>query len=106
MSFAIPRGTITALVGVNGSGKSTLFKAVMGFVPVSPGSISVLGGSVAQALKSNVVAYVPQSEDVDWNFPVLVEDVVMMGRYGHMNLLRLPGARTTRRWTRRWTASA
>ena len=56
VSFAIPRGTITALVGVNGSGKSTLFKAVMGFVPVSPGSISVLGGSVAQALKSNVVA--------------------------------------------------
>ncbi|GEO17359.1 manganese/iron ABC transporter ATP-binding protein [Microvirga aerophila] len=90
VSFAIPRGTITALVGVNGSGKSTLFKAVMGFVPVSPGSISVLGGSVTQALKSNVVAYVPQSEDVDWNFPVLVEDVVMMGRYGHMNLLRLP----------------
>lgn len=90
VSFAIPRGTITALVGVNGSGKSTLFKAVMGFVPVSPGSISILGGSVTHALKSNVVAYVPQSEDVDWNFPVLVEDVVMMGRYGHMNLLRLP----------------
>jgi manganese/iron transport system ATP-binding protein len=78
------------LVGVNGSGKSTLFKAVMGFVPVSPGSISILGRSVAQALKSNIVAYVPQSEDIDWNFPVLVEDVVMMGRYGHMNLLRLP----------------
>ncbi|PVE20849.1 manganese/iron ABC transporter ATP-binding protein [Microvirga sp. KLBC 81] len=90
VSFAIPRSTITALVGVNGSGKSTLFKAVMGFVPVSPGTISILGGSVAQALKSSVVAYVPQSEDVDWNFPVLVEDVVMMGRYGHMNLLRLP----------------
>lgn len=90
VSFAIPRGTITALVGVNGSGKSTLFKAVMGFIPVSLGSISILGGSVGQALKSNVVAYVPQSEDVDWNFPVLVEDVVMMGRYGHMNLLRLP----------------
>ncbi|PVE21855.1 manganese/iron ABC transporter ATP-binding protein [Microvirga sp. KLBC 81] len=93
VSFAIPSGTITALVGVNGSGKSTLFKAVMGFVPVSTGSISILGGSVAQALRSNVVAYVPQSEDVDWNFPVLVEDVVMMGRYGHMNLLRLPRRR-------------
>jgi manganese/iron transport system ATP-binding protein len=90
VSFAIPSGTITALVGVNGSGKSTLFKAVMGFVPVSTGSIAILGSSVAKALKSNVVAYVPQSEDVDWNFPVLVEDVVMMGRYGHMNLLRLP----------------
>nr|WP_246776967.1 manganese/iron ABC transporter ATP-binding protein [Microvirga sp. VF16] len=90
VSFAIPRGTITALVGVNGSGKSTLFKAIMGFVPVTTGSIAILGGSVAQALKSNIVAYVPQSEDVDWNFPVLVDDVVMMGRYGHMNLLRLP----------------
>ena len=70
------------------------------------GSISILGRSVAQALKSNLVAYVPQSEDVDWNFPVLVEDVVMMGRYGHMNLLRLPRRRTTRRWTRRLPASA
>lgn len=90
VSFAIPTGTITALVGVNGSGKSTLFKAIMGFVPVSSGSIALLGGSVGRALKSNVVAYVPQSEDVDWNFPVLVEDVVMMGRYGHMNMLRIP----------------
>ena len=45
---------------------------------------------VDEALKRNIVAYVPQSEDVDWNFPVLVEDVVMMGRYGHMNFLRMP----------------
>jgi manganese/iron transport system ATP-binding protein len=43
-----------------------------------------------KALKQNVVAYVPQSEEIDWNFPVLVEDVVMMGRYGHMGLLRIP----------------
>jgi manganese/iron transport system ATP-binding protein len=90
-SFAIPTGTITALVGVNGSGKSTLFKAIMGFVPVSGGSISVLGESVEAALKRNIIAYVPQSEEVDWNFPVLVEDVVMMGRYGHMNFLRISG---------------
>ena len=89
-SFEIPTGTITALVGVNGSGKSTLFKAIMGFVPASRGSISVLGQSVNLALKRNIIAYVPQSEEVDWNFPVLVEDVVMMGRYGHMNFLRIP----------------
>ena len=88
-SFAIPTGTITALVGVNGSGKSTLFKAIMGFVPLAAGSISILGEPVDRALKRNLVAYVPQSEDIDWNFPVLVEDVVMMGRYGHMNLLRI-----------------
>ena len=89
-TFAIPTGTITALVGVNGSGKSTLFKAIMGFVPVAGGSVSILGQPVRAALKQGFVAYVPQSEDVDWNFPVLVEDVVMMGRYGRMGPLRWP----------------
>ena len=87
-SFSIPRGSITALVGINGSGKSTLFKAIMGFVPLAAGSVSILDRPAAEALKRNAVAYVPQAEDVDWNFPVLVEDVVMMGRYGHMNMMR------------------
>ncbi|RWF70381.1 MAG: manganese/iron ABC transporter ATP-binding protein [Mesorhizobium sp.] len=91
-SFEIPTGTITALVGVNGSGKSTLFKAIMGFVRVAKGEIIVLGQPAAAALRKNVVAYVPQAEEVDWNFPVLVEDVVMMGRYGHMGMMRLPQA--------------
>ena len=91
-SFAIPTGTITALVGVNGSGKSTLFKAIMGFVRASRGEITVLGQSVSTALRQNLIAYVPQAEEVDWNFPVLVEDVVMMGRYGRMNMLRIPSA--------------
>lgn len=89
-SFEIPRGTVTALVGVNGAGKSTLFKAIMGFVPASKGEIRILGQSVRDALRQNLVAYVPQSEEVDWAFPVLVEDVVMMGRYGHMGFLRRP----------------
>lgn len=89
-SFEIPTGTITALVGVNGAGKSTLFKAIMGFVPVAKGEIRLLGMTVAEALKKNLVSYVPQSEEVDWSFPVLVEDVVMMGRYGHMGFLRRP----------------
>jgi len=88
-SFEIPTGTISALVGVNGSGKSTLFKAIMGFVRIAKGSIRILGRPVDQALKQNLVAYVPQSEEVDWNFPVLVEDVVMMGRYGHMGMFRI-----------------
>lgn len=91
-SFAIPTGTITALVGVNGSGKSTLFKTIMGFLKAARGEVRILGMSVPEALKRNVVAYVPQAEEVDWTFPVLVEDVVMMGRYGHMNFLRMPGA--------------
>ena len=91
-SFKIPCGTVTALVGVNGSGKSTLFKAIMGFVPVARGEISILGMGVREALRKNLVAYVPQAEEVDWAFPVLVEDVVMMGRYGHMGFLRRPRA--------------
>ncbi|WP_321336463.1 manganese/iron ABC transporter ATP-binding protein [uncultured Cohaesibacter sp.] len=89
-SFDTPKGTITALVGVNGSGKSTLFKAIMGFVPVAAGAISLWGLPIKQALRRNLVAYVPQAEEVDWAFPVLVEDVVMMGRYGHMGFLRRP----------------
>ncbi len=89
-SFTIPRGTVTALVGVNGAGKSTLFKAIMGFVPVARGDIRLLGLTVQDALKQNLISYVPQSEEVDWSFPVLVEDVVMMGRYGHMGFLRRP----------------
>jgi manganese/iron transport system ATP-binding protein len=89
-TFSVPRGTITALVGVNGSGKSTLFKAIMGFVPVAAGKVTIMGLPVREALKQNLVAYVPQAEEVDWSFPVLVEDVVMMGRYGHMNWLRIP----------------
>ena len=91
-SFEIPTGTITALVGVNGSGKSTLFKAIMGFVRLAGGGIRVLGMPVAEALRKNLVAYVPQAEEVDWNFPVLVEDVVMMGRYGRMGMMRIAGA--------------
>lgn len=91
-SFAVPRGSIAALVGVNGSGKSTLFKALMGFVPVSAGQIEILGEPVRAMMKKQAVAYVPQAEEVDWTFPVLVEDVVMMGRYGHMGFFRRPRA--------------
>jgi manganese/iron transport system ATP-binding protein len=94
-SFELAPGTICALVGVNGSGKSTIFKAIMGFVRPAAGEVHLGGGPVEQALQRNLVAYVPQSEDVDWNFPVLVEDVVMMGRYGHMGFLRIP-SRTDR----------
>ena len=88
-NFEIPSGTICALVGVNGAGKSTLFKSIMGFVPASSGNILLFGEPVNRALKKNMVAYVPQAEEVDWTFPVLVEDVVMMGRYGKMNWLRI-----------------
>ena len=63
----------------------------MGFVSAATGHVSILGHSVGGSLPPNTVAYVPQNEEVDWNFPILVEDVVMMGRFGHMGWLRRPG---------------
>ncbi|WZW88457.1 manganese/iron ABC transporter ATP-binding protein [Ignatzschineria larvae DSM 13226] len=90
VNFRLDSGTICGLVGVNGSGKSTLFKSIMGLVTPTEGSITIGGMPIKAALKANQIAYVPQTEEVDWNFPVLVEDVVMMGRYGKMGFLRIP----------------
>lgn len=83
-------GTICGLIGLNGSGKSTLFKTIMGFLPTRQGQVLVHGQPVQAAQRGGLIAYVPQSEEVDWTFPVSVEDVVMMGRYGHMGRLRRP----------------
>lgn len=95
-SFQLKAGSICALVGVNGSGKSTLFKAIMGFVKPARGEVRIAGQRVSEALKQNLIAYVPQAEEVDWSFPVSVWDVVLMGRYGHMNFLRIPRAEDRR----------
>lgn len=89
-SFEIPLGTISALVGVNGAGKSTIFKAIMDILPCYSGEIKILGEPVRNALKKNIVSYVPQAEEIDWTFPVLVDDLVMMGRYGQMKWHRIP----------------
>ncbi|SET08979.1 metal ABC transporter ATP-binding protein [Thorsellia anophelis] len=88
-SFELEGGTICALVGPNGGGKSTLFKSLMGVVDPMDGTVSLNGQTIKQALRNNLIAYVPQTEEVDWDFPILVRDVVMMGRYGSMNLLRI-----------------
>jgi manganese/iron transport system ATP-binding protein len=95
-SFALTGGSICALVGVNGSGKSTLFKAIMGILTPAAGTVRVAGREVRDALKENLIAYVPQSEEVDWSFPVSVWDVVLMGRYGYMNFMRIPRAEDRR----------
>ena len=97
VSFTLQGGTTCALVGVNGSGKSTLFKSLMGQIKPKSGNIRLCGLPVPQALKRNLVAYVPQSEEVDWQFPVSVYDVVMQGRYGYLNFLRLPKAEDKRK---------
>jgi manganese transport system ATP-binding protein len=89
-SLQLQAGSICGLVGMNGAGKSTLFKAIMGFVQPRSGRVLIQGLSVRQAQKRHWLAYVPQAEEVDWQFPVSVYDVVMMGRYGYLNFLRVP----------------
>ena len=88
VSFHLEGGTTCALVGVNGSGKSTLFKSLMGLIHPQRGNITLCHLPIKQALKQNLVSYVPQAEEVDWQFPVSLYDVVLMGRYGYMNFLR------------------
>ncbi|MFC8922095.1 metal ABC transporter ATP-binding protein [Cellulosimicrobium sp. NPDC057127] len=91
-TLALAHGTVCGLVGMNGSGKSTLFKAVMGMVRPDRGTVLLDGAPPERARRAQVVAYVPQSEDVDWTFPLGVRDVVMTGRYGFQGPTRRPRA--------------
>ncbi|MFE7417870.1 metal ABC transporter ATP-binding protein [Rhodococcus sp. NPDC057529] len=91
VSLALRPGRVCGLVGMNGSGKSTLFKTIMGTVKPDTGTVRINGAAPAAARKAGVLGYVPQSEDVDWTFPLSVRDVVMTGRYGRMGPTRRPG---------------
>lgn len=91
VDLAVPKGRLVGIVGPNGAGKSTLIKAVMGLVPVSSGWIKIFGQTYRKNLTR--VGYVPQRESVDWDFPVSVMDVVLMGRYGHLGLIKRPTKR-------------
>jgi manganese/iron transport system ATP-binding protein len=86
-------GRICGLIGMNGSGKSTLFKCIMGLLKPSYGNILIGGVDIRSSFPKNRIAYVPQSEEVDWDFPILVEEVVMMGRFGHMGFFRRPSSK-------------
>ncbi|MFC0676070.1 metal ABC transporter ATP-binding protein [Brachybacterium hainanense] len=90
--LALPAGRITGLIGMNGSGKSTLLRTAMGIQRPDAGTVRLFGEDPARARGRGIVSYVPQAEAVDWDFPVCVRDVVMMGRYGHQGLLRRPRA--------------
>ena len=89
IDLKVPQGKLIGIVGPNGAGKSTLIKTIMGLVPLSSGWIKIFGQSYKKAVKR--VGYVPQRESVDWDFPVNVTDVVMMGRYGRLGFFRRPG---------------
>lgn len=88
VSLAVPAGRVTGLIGMNGSGKSTLFKTIMGMIRPTRGQVRIDGAEPATARKRGLVGYVPQNESVDWNFPISVRQVVMMGRYGHLGTTR------------------
>lgn len=88
IDLEVPAGKLVGIVGPNGAGKSTLIKAAMGLLPVSSGWVRVFGEPVKENLRR--VGYVPQRESVDWDFPVSVMDVVLMGRYGRLSLVKRP----------------
>ncbi|MFE9787780.1 metal ABC transporter ATP-binding protein [Nocardia salmonicida] len=91
VELTLKSGRVCGLIGMNGSGKSTLFKTVMGLVTPDRGRVLINGHAPAAARKAGSLGYVPQSEDVDWSFPLSVRDVVMTGRYGKMGFTRRAG---------------
>lgn len=82
----IAPGQVYGVIGPNGAGKSTLFKAILGLIEVNAGRILIEGKPIEE-MRKNVV-YVPQKDDVDWNFPATVFDIVLMGRYPHVKLFQ------------------
>ena len=89
VSLDVQQGSLLAVIGPNGAGKSTLLKLIAGLLKPTAGRLTVLGGPPGSAARQ--VAYLPQAEAVDWDFPVTVGEVVMMGRYARLGFGRQPG---------------
>src|SRR3546814_351291 len=90
VDFTLPKGCIAGIVGPNGAGKSTMLNTIMGLISPSSGYVKLFNRPLDDVLSR--ISYVPQRESVDWDFPVSVLDVVLMGRYGKVGLLRNTGA--------------
>jgi manganese/zinc/iron transport system ATP- binding protein len=88
ISLTVPKGVMVGIVGPNGAGKSTLIKAAMGIVKPLTGKVEFFGQPLKRVRQR--VAYVPQRESVDWNFPITVKELVLMGRYGKLGLFKWP----------------
>jgi manganese/zinc/iron transport system ATP- binding protein len=84
----VPEGVLAGIIGPNGAGKSTLLKSAVGLLRPTSGWVQVYGKPIAK--QRGLVGYVPQREEVDWDFPITVRDVVLMGRYGRIGFLRRP----------------
>ncbi len=94
IDVVVPEGRLVGIIGPNGAGKSTLIKAALGLIPLASGQVWFYGQPYAR--QRHRVGYVPQRESVDWDFPVTVQDVVLMGTYGALGWVRRPGARERR----------
>jgi len=90
--LAIARGRVCGLVGMNGAGKTSLLKAVLGLTRPVRGTVLIDGADPALARRAGAIGYVPQAEDVDWDFPLSVRDVVSMGRFTGQGPTRRPSA--------------
>lgn len=88
VSLAIPPGVLVGVIGPNGAGKSTFIKSALGLIKSLTGKVEFFGKPLKEMRQK--VAYVPQRESVDWDFPVTVLDLVLMGRYGRLGLLQRP----------------
>jgi len=89
IDFHLKRGSQTAVVGPNGAGKSTLFKVIVGLEKAAGGKVHIYGSEPGKHI---CIGYIPQRNQVDWDFPVTVYDVVMMGRVGKLGFFKLPGS--------------
>ncbi len=90
IDLTVPKGVMMALIGPNGAGKSTLIKAVMGLIKPAAGTIRLLGQPIGES--PGKIAYVPQKSTVDWEFPVTVKDVALMGCFGRLGWFQRPSA--------------
>ncbi|MCF6139272.1 metal ABC transporter ATP-binding protein [Pseudalkalibacillus berkeleyi] len=88
ISFQVEQGSLVGIIGPNGAGKSTLIKALMDLIPSETGKVEILEKPVKKVRKK--IAYVPQRNDIDWDFPILVLDAVLIGTYPHLGVFKRP----------------